>query len=242
MPKRPLTLSLSKTKQKQATLAPGKEKTTDIVPRDVLRDIVEELGLTMEDFEETCTEICNSDQKPPEVTTTPFLDQGPSSVEAQHPTPAAVPAGTPTPESTIPTDTIEDDDALDNFVDPPEGMHVRPREVYWKDYHLTDSMGKHVRVGLDLPSMTPYVLSYGWGKAGKHQFLRLSLDEFFIHIKNSIAERISSGFMSMSREIYGPRDTFDVGGVTIKFLYLSGEWVLTITRRKINSVHQQFLS
>ncbi|KAK3921533.1 putative glycine dehydrogenase (decarboxylating) subunit 2, partial [Frankliniella fusca] len=161
MPKRPISLSLEgfKKRQKKTKLARDPPPAPEIIEGDILQHIVKELGLDMNDLDQACAEICNSTESATgQENAQCYVQEQPS--EQQQQTDAA-PAELNAPDI-IPITEDANDAEEENYVEPPEGMHVRPRECQWRDWHLTDSLGKHMRAGLDLRTLEPYFFFYGW--------------------------------------------------------------------------------
>ncbi|KAJ1526546.1 hypothetical protein ONE63_008133 [Megalurothrips usitatus] len=117
-----------------------------------------------------------------------------------------------------------EEECTENFVEPPEGMFVRPRGLLAKIMKL-NLTNKLMEIGLDLRRWDPYFMLTGYDCRGNAKYLRFSADEFLIVQKDCILKKLAMGFFDADAF-----QSFDVGGIKFEFTRYNETPVLNMTR------------
>ena len=149
----------------------------------------------------------------------PAEDSPSYSIEVARPEPLILPPPPPPPPPPA------DETAMENNVEAPVGMHVRPRDLGTKIWPLTASRSKTVQIGIDLGLWQPYCMFHGIMADSKTTFLRLSWDEVFILLKDDVYHRILNNFQST--ELPSP---FYIGGINLSWYRKGNSITLSMER------------
>lgn len=117
-------------------------------------------------------------------------------------------------------------------ISPPEGMTKYPRCVLVKDFPLTKQHTKVIQMGIDINTMSPYILLLGEPNSkGNRKWVRMTTDEFDVLISNEIQQYFMPGLQDQSETA-----PITVGGLILKlFVHPSLKSMTSVTLQRQNS-------